>query len=94
MHRLCPTPPFVVSPGTGELLTYRDSGLPGDEVVRQVLGGAPRHLAPGGVGQVLANWVHVEGRPWEERVAEWVASDGRCDAWVVQREVADPAQYV
>ena len=90
-------PPFVVSPGTGELLTYRDSGLPGDEVVRRVVTGAPRHLRPGGVAQVLANWVHVEGRPWEERVAQWLEPeppDERCDAWVVQREVADPAQYV
>jgi methylase of polypeptide subunit release factors len=95
-------PPFVVSPGTGELLTYRDSGLPGDEVVRRVVTGAPRHLEQGGVAQVLANWVHVEGRPWEERLTGWLASqepDGgqgaeACDAWVVQREVADPAQYV
>jgi hypothetical protein len=91
-------PPFVVSPGTGELLTYRDSGLPGDEVVRRVVTGAPRHLEPGGVAQVLANWVHVEGQPWQERVAGWVTeeqdSGERCDAWVVQREVADPAQYV
>lgn len=95
---LVTNPPFVVSPGTGELLTYRDSGLPGDEVVRQVVTGASRHLEPGGVAQVLANWVHVEGRPWQERLAGWVAEeqdDGeRCDAWVVQREVADPAQYV
>jgi methylase of polypeptide subunit release factors len=86
-------PPFVVSPGTGELLVYRDSGLPGDEMVRRVVTGAPAHLAPGGVAQVLANWVHVDGRPWEERLTGWLTGTG-CDAWVVQREVADPAQYV
>ena len=89
-------PPFVVSPGTGELLVYRDSGLPGDEMVRRVVTGTPYHLAPGGVGQILANWVHVKGEPWEERLETWLTpADGRaCDAWVVQREVADPAQYV
>ena len=89
-------PPFVVSPGTGELLVYRDSGLPGDEMVRRVVAGAPAHLAPGGTAQVLANWVHVDGEPWQDRVQSWLAPvDGRvCDAWVVQREVADPAQYV
>ena len=89
-------PPFVVSPGTGELLVYRDSGLPGDEMVRRVLTQAPRHLAAGGVAQLLGNWVHVEGQPWEERVGRWLAPvDGvACDAWVVQREVADPARYV
>ena len=93
---LVTNPPFVVSPGTGELLVYRDSGLPGDEMVRRVVSGTPYHLAPGGVGQILANWVHVDGEPWEERLETWLAPvEGRsCDAWVVQREVADPAQYV
>jgi hypothetical protein len=86
-------PPFVVSPGTGERLVYRDSGLPGDEVVRRVVTGAPRHLAPGGRAQILANWVHRAGEPWQDRVAGWLDGSG-CDAWVVQREVADPAEYV
>ncbi|MGN6577769.1 MAG: DUF7782 domain-containing protein, partial [Nocardioides sp.] len=86
-------PPFVVSPGTGERLVYRDSGLPGDEMVRRVVTGVPRHLAPGGRAQVLANWVHRAGEPWQDRVAGWLDGSG-CDAWVVQREVADPAEYV
>jgi methylase of polypeptide subunit release factors len=86
-------PPFVVSPPDGDRLVYRDSGLPGDEVVRRVVAEAPGHLAPGGVAQVLANWVHVAGQPWEERLTRWLDDTG-CDAWVVQREVADPAEYV
>jgi len=86
-------PPFVVSPATGTRLVYRDSGLPGDEVVRRVAAEAPRHLAPGGRCQVLANWIHRRGEPWQDRVAGWLGGSG-CDAWVVQREVADPAQYV
>ena len=85
-------PPFVVSPATGERLVYRDSGFPGDEMVRRVVAGAADHLAPGGVAQVLANWVHEDGLPWEDRVRSWLADD--VDAWVVQREVLDPAQYV
>jgi len=86
-------PPFVVSPATDPRLVYRDSGLPGDELVRRVVTEAPRHLAPGGWCQVLANWVHHRGEPWQERVAEWLEGSG-CDAWVVQREAADPAAYV
>ena len=86
-------PPFVISPATGERLVYRDSGLPGDEVVRRVVSQAPGHLRPGGWCQVLANWVIEKDRPWDERLTGWVAGSG-CDAWVVQREVADPAQYV
>ncbi len=86
-------PPFVVSPGVGERLVYRDSGLPGDEVVRRVVATAPGHLNPGGWCQVLANWAHRRGEPWQERVAGWLEGSG-CDAWVVQREAADLAEYV
>ena len=86
-------PPFVISPATGERLVYRDSGLPGDEVVRRVVSEAPDRLRPGGWCQVLANWVIEKDRPWGERLATWVEGSG-CDVWVVQREVADPSQYV
>jgi len=86
-------PPFVISPATEEPLVYRDSGLPGDEVVRRVVTGAPGHLRPGGRCQVLANWVIQRGRDWDERLAGWVAGSD-CDVWAVQREVLDPAQYV
>ncbi|MGA9748515.1 MAG: class I SAM-dependent methyltransferase [Nocardioides sp.] len=90
-------PPFVVSPATDERLVYRDSGLPGDEMVRRVVTGAADHLRPGGRAQVLANWVHRAGQPWQERIAGWVeglVDGGGLDTWVVQREVADPAEYV
>ncbi|WP_205473208.1 class I SAM-dependent methyltransferase [Nocardioides sp. SYSU D00038] len=85
-------PPFVISPATGERLVYRDSGLPGDQVVEHIVRAAPRHLADGGWCQVLANWVIAKDRPWDERLAGWLADD--CDALVVQREVMDPAAYV
>jgi hypothetical protein len=84
-------PPFVISPATGERLVYRDSGLPGDRVVEDIVRSAPAHLTPGGWCQILANWVIAEGRAWDERLAEWVTDS---DAWVVQREVLDPAAYV
>jgi hypothetical protein len=85
--------PFVVSPGTGERLVYRDSGLPGDEFVRRVVTDSVAHLDDGGRCQLIANWVHRRGQEWSERVGQWVGTTG-CDAWVVQREVTDAAQYV
>lgn len=85
-------PPFVISPATGERLVYRDSGLPGDQVVEDLVRAAPAHLAPGGWCQILANWVVARDRPWDERLSGWL--DGTCDAFVVQRELLDPAEYV
>ncbi|PVG82425.1 transferase [Nocardioides gansuensis] len=85
-------PPFVISPATGERLVYRDSGLPGDRVVEDIVRTAPEHLTEGGWCQVLANWVIERDRPWDERLATWLRDD--CDALVVQREVVDPATYV
>ncbi|GAB2572915.1 class I SAM-dependent methyltransferase [Streptomyces capparidis] len=82
-------PPFVVSPGAR--LTYRDGGMQGDELCRTLVGRAAEHLTDGGYCQLLANWQHVEGEDWRDRLAGWVPPG--CDAWVVQREVQDPAQY-
>ncbi len=85
-------PPFVISPATGERLVYRDSGLPGDQVVEHIVRTAPDHLTDGGWCQVLANWVIDRDQPWDERLASWLPDE--CDAFVVQREVLDPASYV
>ncbi|WP_030483294.1 DUF7059 domain-containing protein [Nocardioides aequoreus] len=85
-------PPFVISPATGERLVYRDSGLPGDQVVEHVVRGLSDVLADGGTGQVLANWMVLRRRPWDERLAEWL--DPGHDAWVVQRELVDLPTYV
>jgi len=90
-------PPFVISPATGERLVYRDSGLPGDRVVEDIVRAAPRLLADGGWCQILANWVINDGTPWDERLAGWLKPNGEgdeVDAFVVQREVLDPASYV
>ena len=88
-------PPFIVGPGRVDGMAgfaYRDSGLAGDELCRRLVRRAPAHLADGGRCQLLANWVHREGEPWQDRVGGWLAGSG-CDAWVWQRELADPAQY-
>ena len=85
-------PPFVISPPGADVLVYRDSGLPGDQVVERIVRGAPDHLADGGWCQVLGNWVVSRGQPWDERLAGWIAEE--CSALVVQREVLDPTEYV
>ncbi|MDT0308406.1 transferase [Streptomyces sp. DSM 44917] len=88
-------PPFVISPArpTGPTpgLTYRDAGLPGDALCRSLVTRSAAHLAEGGHCQLLANWQHVEGEDWRERVAAWVPPG--CDAWIVQRETQDVTEY-
>ncbi|WP_416970640.1 methyltransferase [Streptomyces sp. 4F14] len=82
-------PPFVISPGAR--LTYRDGGMGGDELCRALVQGAGERLNEGGYAQFLANWQHVEGEDWQDRLRSWIPRG--CDAWVVQREVQDVTQY-
>ena len=85
-------PPFIVGEGE-QRFAYRDSGVAGDGLCRALVGGVSDHLNPGGTAQLLANWIVREDSDWRARVGDWVAGTG-CDAWVVQREIADPAEYV
>ncbi|MEV4936297.1 DUF7059 domain-containing protein [Streptomyces zaomyceticus] len=83
-------PPFVISPGAR--LTYRDGGMGGDDLCRTLVREAGERLNDGGHAQFLANWQHVEGEEWQDRLRSWVPAG--CDAWIVQREVQDVTQYV
>ncbi|HEV2885962.1 MAG TPA: methyltransferase [Jatrophihabitans sp.] len=89
-------PPFIVGPGfhpgSGGF-RYRDSGLPGDSVCAELVRGLPDRLTEGGTGQLLANWIIDGSRSWQERVSGWLPATG-CRAWVWQREVAEPGEYV
>ena len=87
-------PPFVISPATGERLVYRDSGLPGRPGGRahRPWGARP---ARRGRDRPGAGQLGDPPRPAVGRAARRVAIDGGgCDAWVVQREVADLPTYV
>ncbi|MDQ1722855.1 MAG: hypothetical protein QOI26_2589 [Pseudonocardiales bacterium] len=89
-------PPFIVGPGfqpgSGGF-RYRDSGLPGDSVCAELVRGLPGRLTEGGTGQLLANWIIDASHSWQERVSGWLPPTG-CQAWVWQREVAEPGEYV
>ncbi len=89
-------PPFIVGPGfhpgSGGF-RYRDSGLPGDSVCAELVRGLPGRLTEGGTGQLLANWIIDASQSWQERVTGWLPPTG-CQAWIWQREVAEPGEYV
>lgn len=84
-------PPYVIGPPDPDRLVYRDGGLAGDDLMREVVAGAAAHLGDDGTLVVLGNWA-VTAEPWQERLAGWVPSG--CDALVLQRELLDPYEYV
>ncbi|MET3163131.1 UNVERIFIED_ORG: hypothetical protein ABIB19_001543 [Arthrobacter sp. UYEF10] len=89
-------PPFVITPRTvGEpasgQFTYRDGGLPGDDIVASLVAALPGALAPGGTAQLLGNWEIPAGAEWHERPKSWIGPDA--DAWFIQREQVGPEQY-
>ncbi|RPF26513.1 DUF7059 domain-containing protein [Georgenia muralis] len=90
-------PPFVITPASVRaaglpVMEYRDGVRAGDDLVADLVAGVGQHLAPGGVAQLLGNWEHHAGEDWRERVGRWLDLAG-VDAWVVEREVQDPAEY-
>jgi methylase of polypeptide subunit release factors len=86
-------PPFVISPPGSQVLVYRDSGMPGDSVVRHLVENAATHLNDGGWCQILANWAHRDGVDWTADLGQWLEGQP-LDAWILQRELVDPAAYV
>lgn len=92
-------PPFVITPrgavDADTTWTYRDGGRAGDTLLAELLRDLPAHLAPGGSAALLGNWEISHDAEWDVHPRAWLQSataDG-VDAWVLQREQEDPAQY-
>ncbi|MGR0159296.1 DUF7059 domain-containing protein [Paenarthrobacter nitroguajacolicus] len=90
-------PPFVITPRTGgesssDQFTYRDGGLPGDEIVASLVQSLSEVLEPGGAAQMLGNWEVAAGSEWNDRPKTWLQDSG-LDVWFIQREQVGPEQY-
>ncbi|MDN5768317.1 MAG: methyltransferase [Humibacillus sp.] len=87
-------PPFVITPRVDGVTRYeyRDGGRAGDALVRSLVREVGAVLEPGGVAQFLGNWEVPRGRTWREVWEEWLEGVS-LDAWVVQRDTQDPAEY-
>ncbi|WP_442544769.1 DUF7059 domain-containing protein [Arthrobacter sp. KN11-1C] len=90
-------PPFVITPRSvgeqsSDQFTYRDGGLPGDDIVANLVRTLPDVLAPGGTAQMLGNWEIPAGSVWSERPSSWLAGSGT-EAWFIQREQVSPELY-
>ncbi|WP_224047504.1 methyltransferase [Arthrobacter sp. NicSoilB4] len=89
-------PPFVITPrsvgeAAADQFTYRDGGLPGDDIVASLVRALPSVLTPGGTAQLLGNWEIAAGAAWAERPQSWASPDA--DVWFIQREQVSPEQY-
>lgn len=89
-------PPFVITPrsigeAAGDQFTYRDGGLPGDDIVASLVRALPSVLTPAGTAQLLGNWEVAAGTSWSERLQSWAGPD--VDTWFIQRELVGPEQY-
>lgn len=88
-------PPYVMSPPRpdAERLAYREGAWEADGLVQHVVQAGVDLLADGGTLEVLANWAHVAGQDWADRLRGWIEPTG-CDALVIQRETLDPYEYI
>jgi methylase of polypeptide subunit release factors len=82
-------PPYVISPESQ--YAYRDSGLPGDSVSREVVRAAPQHLREGGFAHLLISWAHPRGE-WFAPLERWVEGCG-CDCWLLYFGSDDPVSH-
>ena len=97
--RIVSNPPFVITPRTSGVpeYEYRDGGMIGDALVEAVVSGSREHLVPGGIAQLLGNWEYRAepagvGTDGLQRAVGWADTAG-LDAWIIERERQDPAQY-
>jgi methylase of polypeptide subunit release factors len=90
-------PPFVITPPGTPSFEYRDGGLGGDGIAKRLVTGVGSVLSPGGIAQMLGNWEIHQGQSWVERLEGWLddaaAAGWPLDAWIVQRDVLDAAEY-
>ncbi|WP_346655181.1 class I SAM-dependent methyltransferase [Arthrobacter sp. 260] len=90
-------PPFVITPrqpgeSAANQFTYRDGGLPGDDIVSTLVRDLPALLTEGGTAQLLGNWEITAGSgTWHERIESWIPAG--VDGWVIQREQLTPSGY-
>jgi len=63
-------PPFVPSPLN--TLRFRDGGRSGEDVLKRIVAKLPRHLAPGGMAQIVTELGEREGESPVERLRDWL----------------------
>jgi SAM-dependent methyltransferase len=83
-------PPFVPSPVNA--VQFRDGGPSGEDVQKRIVAGLPRHLAPGGIAQVVTEIGEREGESIGSRLRLWLGG-APLDLHVLRLATHTAAQY-
>ena len=87
--RIVAHPPYV--PATATKWIFQDAGATGEEILRGIVAGLPRHLSPGGKFYCLSLGVDREERPLESRIRGWLGeSESQFDVMVASIETHTP----
>jgi hypothetical protein len=85
-------PPFFLAPASG--LLFSENSLELDGFVESLARNGPNFLAPGGVFQMLCEWIELESEPWVERLKRWFEGS-HCDVhvwWGYEHSAAEYAR--
>jgi len=63
-------PPFVPAPA--QEVGFRDGGPSGEEIQRRIVQGLPRHLAEGGMAQIVTELGEQDGQSLGDRLRTWL----------------------
>jgi SAM-dependent methyltransferase len=86
-------PPYV--PVSKPTCIFRDGGDDGELIVRRIVEGLPRHLAPGGRFYALTLVSDREGQPAEQRVREWLGAAGSgFDVAIIAETAREPFDFI
>jgi SAM-dependent methyltransferase len=91
--RIVSHPPYV--PVSQPTCIFRDGGDDGELIIRRIVEGLPKHLAPGGRFYALTLVSDREGQPAEQRVREWLGAAGSgFDIALIAETAREPFDFI
>lgn len=91
--RIVSHPPYV--PVSKRQHIFRDGGDDGEQIVRRIVEGLPKHLAPGGRFYALTLVSDREDQPAEQRIRGWLgAAETEFDVALVAETAREPFDFI
>ncbi len=91
-ERIVSHPPYM--PVLSQKWIFMSGGEDGEQITRRIVEGLPQHLDDGGLCFCLTMGSDRTGRPFEQRIREWLGEDqSSFDVALVVRKQMEPEQY-